>query len=583
MSSFPYTHALAKVVTLDMSNRRSLYFNGTVLVCDESMNQAEALVVENGKVLATGALDEMKALAGKDPNRIDIEGAVLMPGFVDSHPHFLHFGTFEVACVNILSANCHGDIIKAVRDRAKDTPPGQWILTTPVGEPHYFIRRSYKDLAERRLPNRWELDQATGDHPVMIQAWAPRVPNIVAFNSAALRVLGISRITPDQVCNVRIEKDGEGQPTGIMRGPVTNYYTDDPFWLSLLRQLPMPPAEVWTYGAYAGQNLAHQLGVTTAYEAHCMEAEHVAAYQGMRDNGTLNIRVKAALELCNLTFDPHVELTNEEVIEQLVLAQSLESLDDDMLRIRGISMGRGGPCWPGYLRVHDEMLDPFGQLTRGKEFLSKQVEELVVEYCLDHGLMLNMVQGGYRDQDDFFDTVGKIGRDEEVRALNWMSQHNILITENHCARLAELNMTATTSMSFSWGKGDLYEERIGKHAWRDLVPLKRMLNAGLTVGCGTDWGPKNIFEHIALSETHEFCGSGHCNNTPDHALTRAEAIGTWTHGSAKAIGWNDVGSLQPGNHADLILVDQNPLTCATDKLPETQVLDVKIANQAVGG
>jgi hypothetical protein len=74
-------------------------------------------------------------------------------------------------------------------------------------------------------------------------------------------------------------------------------------------------------------------------------------------------------------------------------------------------------------------------------------------------------------------------------------------------------------MSFSWGKGDLFIERIGEHVLPHLIPLQRMLDAGLTVACGSDWGPKNVFEHVALATTHEFCGAGRRNDGPAQRST----------------------------------------------------------------
>ncbi len=74
--------------------------------------------------------------------------------------------------------------------------------------------------------------------------------------------------------------------------------------------------------------------------------------------------------------------------------------------------------------------------------------------------------------------------------------------------------------------------RMGEHVLRDLVPLRRMVDAGVDVCCGSDWGPKNMFEQIALA--------------------------MWTRNSAAILGWPGIGSLQPGNRADLIVVDRAP-------------------------
>ena len=136
-------------------------------------------------------------------------------------------------------------------------------------------------------------------------------------------------------------------------------------------------------------------------------------------------------------------------------------------------------------------------------------------------------------------------------------------------------------MSFSCAKGDLFEKRIGAHVWDDLIPLKRLLDAGLTVAAGSDWGPKNIFEHIALAQTHEFWGSGRRNDTPAHKVSREQAVRMWTNDAARALGWEGVGSLAPGNHADLMIVDRDTLGCPTEDLASTQVLRTVFAGKVV--
>jgi hypothetical protein len=108
-----------------------------------------------------------------------------------------------------------------------------------------------------------------------------------------------------------------------------------------------------------------------------------------------------------------------------------------------------------------------------------------------------------------------------------------------------------------------------------------MLDVGLVVGCGTDWGPKNVFEHVALAETHEFCGSGRRNAGRAQRVTRAEALRMWTRDAARVLGWTGVGTLAPGSHADLIVVDRDPLACALDDLPGTRVLRTVLGGRVV--
>lgn len=81
----------------------------------------------------------------------------------------------------------------------------------------------------------------------------------------------------------------------------------------------------------------------------------------------------------------------------------------------------------------------------------------------------------------------------------WLLQYLYFFEPEHARRAAALGLDVTTSMSFSWGKGEPARKRIGEHMLEHLIPLRRLLDAGLRVGCGTDWGPKNVFEHIALA------------------------------------------------------------------------------------
>ncbi|MBI5503944.1 MAG: amidohydrolase family protein [Deltaproteobacteria bacterium] len=124
-------------------------------------------------------------------------------------------------------------------------------------------------------------------------------------------------------------------------------------------------------------------------------------------------------------------------------------------------------------------------------------------------------------------------------------------------------------------------ERIGPHVWKDLIPLRRLLRAGLTVGCGSDWGPKNVFEQIALAQTHEFWGSGHRNDDDDHRVTRRQAVAMWTRDAATALDWPGIGALNPGNHADLIVLDRDIIECANQDLPATRVLRTVLGGETM--
>ena len=558
---------------MTLTSQRTLLSGGSVLTQNDKRETHEALALEGDRVLGTGTLSDMRRLAGASARQLDLHGACVLPGLIDNHPHSLHFGSFDAGCVPLYDARDHADILARIRQRAAVTPRGEWILTTPVGEPHYFIRRSWRDLPERRLPNRQELDSAAPDHPVWIQAYAPVVPNVCAMNSKALQVLGFTRDLPDYIDNVFVDKDAHGELTGIFSGYVTNYYNSSRFWLTrVLTQLGPPSDEFWYRGALAGQRAAARRGVTSAYEGHAMDPEHIAAYQRARNEGQLKMRVLATLEAAPLAFDFGMGLADERIRANLALAAKLTQTVDPLFRVNGVTLGVGGPGWSGHMPRNRNYSDPFGRPTCGHSFISGAMEREAIDYCLRNNVRLNLMPTSGRDHRRFLANLETFLAEWDVSARQWVMQHNIFIDDATIGRYAKLHFHLTTTLSFCFGKGDMYRERMGQQALKELIPVGKMFASGANVGLGSDWGPDSPFEHMALAETREFAGSGYRHHGPGYSIGRQQALDGWTINNARLMQWDGIGALQPGYKADLTIVDRNPLTCSIDELPQTRVL-----------
>jgi predicted amidohydrolase YtcJ len=569
---------------------RRLFTGGRVLSMDGVTPPREALVVDDdGRVAGTGGRDEMTALAGGDAEVVDVDGATILPGLIDTHPHVLHFGARQRAVLDIGDCRNHAEIVERIRARAAVTPPGEWIVTTPVGEPHYFVRRSYLDLEERCLPDRHELDRATTDHPVHIEAWAPVTPNVCAFNTAGLRRCLLTDTLPSRICDVQLDRAEDGSLTGVLRGAVNNYYCFDPFWVQVRSHLPGPASWELHDATVAEMAVYNARGVTAVFEGHNMSPTHIGVYRDLADRGLLSVRVQCAMEGEGFAYPPWQPLTLAAYRANLDLGASLcrsTGRGGDLLRVSGVTFGQAGPCWPGGIRMHEPYLGPFGAPTTGMTFLSPEKLAAFVDACLDTGMQANFVTSGYRDHDDVLGELA--GRDrrtvsEAVERDNWLIQHAILITEAHARAYAGYGFKVTTCMGFSAAKGDLYGRRIGRWAWRDQVPLQRLLRAGLVVGLGTDWGPKDPWENIVLAQTHEFWGSGHRNDDADHAVSREQALAMWTRDAARTLAWDDIGMIRPGAWADLCIVDRDPLTCPLHELAATTVLHTVLGGRTVHG
>ncbi|GAB7518192.1 amidohydrolase [Rhodococcus sp. 27YEA6] len=558
---------------------RTLIRSSKVLTFDDANPVVEAVLVDNGVILETGRFSDLVESAGPNTRVMEAGDAVVMPGLIDTHPHVMHFGALRGGLVDLSDALDHADIVERISARAAVTAPGEWIICTPVGEAHYFIRRSWRDLAERRLPDRHVLDRATSDHPVLIQAWAPRTPNIVAFNSAGLRAVGLSDFIPDQVCDVEIEKDEAGRLTGILRGPVNNYYTYDPFWGQILLKLPPLDPDHAVPGVLDEMARFSAHGVTTLYEGHAMEPIHIQMYQHLRTSDMLTMRVQATHDVESVIFYPFEPLSLHEFDDRLksLAPQSADSADD-MLRIVGMTISPGGPCFAGHFAMHETYTDPFGRPTKGNRFVSLEKEESYVRFCAENDVRANICIGSYREHDDFLEIAERVVIEHDFRDKAWILQHAITISPDHVRRYKALGFQITTSVGFAWGKGAMYDERIGRHIWRDMVPLRRLLDAGLDVSGGSDWGPKSPWEQIALAQTHEIAGTDLRNDGPDQVINRQESLAMWTTSAAKILGWDEIGSIRPGNHADIIFVDRDPSTCDLDELK-----DIRVHRTMLGG
>ncbi|MBE7157170.1 MAG: amidohydrolase family protein, partial [Rhodospirillales bacterium] len=407
-----------------------VYTDAEVLSGGGAAPATEAIWLRDGRVAAVGSNEAVLAQAGRKVPRQSLNGATVVPGLIDTHPHLLHFAGFLASMVNILEATDHDDILSAIRGAAVNTPQGQWLLTTPVGEPHYFHRRSWRDLKEGALPDRHVLDRATTDHPVMILAWAPITPNVCALNTAALSALGLDANTPDRVENVWIEKDAHGTPTGLLRGNVNCYYNSDPFFLRLLAAMPPPikPAAV-AGGVCEAMASYNARGITTIYEGHMMEPEHIGVYQALRQQGLLTLRVQAAPELECSALPTDRPKTAEQARATLQAALAMRTRADDWMRIDGITASVWGPCYGGYLYWREGYRDAWGGRTTGRRMVSEENTRLAFEFCAEHGLRLNLSSMSPDEHDQHLAMTAETMTKHRLDRTGWLVQHGCMLRD----------------------------------------------------------------------------------------------------------------------------------------------------------
>ena len=563
------------------SRTRTLIYGGSIRTQSPGYPTVAAMVTEGDRIIGIGDLEDMQDLAGKQAAKIDVRGATVMPGLIDTHRHLLHFSVLGAPLVPLFGVQSHAEIVERIRERARQVPPGEWILTTPVGhgDDDYFAREPdrYKSLVEGVLPDRKVLDEATPDHPVAILAFPPVIPNTAAFNSMALAKVGLNRDTPARVSNVWIEKDAEGEPTGLIRGSVNFYYAEDSFNDTIWQQVPTIQAVGALDAVKAGIAQAAMYGVTTILENHMLMPEQVELYRALRQSNELNLRVMAAMELDDFGFATSKPRSEPEIVELLEHAKANLDFEDEFFRFSGVSVMWDGVCNPGWMMMSQAYPGPYGELTKGHYQTSPEKIRLAMDYCLEHDVPLNSCAMGDKAIEENLE-MAEADADKAKKAPNgWVLVHGFFLRPELINRYAALNYNYTTTMTAVWGKGDLYARRFGEACLDHLCPLRNVFDSGMDVGGGTDWAPRNLWKHVEISLTHEFFESGKSNLGARQKISRDEALSMFTDSAAKVMGWAEIGSLQAGNYADYVVLDRDPGTCPIEDLAGTKVMRTVLA------
>jgi predicted amidohydrolase YtcJ len=181
------------------------------------VHRADAIAVTGDRIAGVGSDKSVLALAGPETRVVALSGRTVIPGIIDAHAHMEREGLKQLR-LSLAGLATVREILDRIAAEAARTPKGQWIVTMPVGEPPYYFGGP-NTLAEKRMPDRHELDRAAPDHPVCISGvfgnWG-RPPGYTALNTLALRLNGIGPRTKPACSGVVIERDASGEPTGII-------------------------------------------------------------------------------------------------------------------------------------------------------------------------------------------------------------------------------------------------------------------------------------------------------------------------------------------------------------------------------
>ena len=512
--------------------------NGKIITVDKSFSVQQAVAIREGKILAVGPTAKIRPLADSKTKVVDLKGRTVIPGLIDSHIHFLRAGFTWRREVRLDRARSVPEVLGLIEKRASQVSPGEWILT--------FGGWDTSQLQERRAPTRQELDRIAPDNPVMLRILLPHPStHFAVLNSAGLKAVGITRETAAPQNGV-IEKDSDGEPTGVLRRAAVTM---------VFPKLPRPSFEDKVEGLKLVMRDFNAAGLTSVIEV-------VGA--GVTDND-----YKVLFELWrrrDLTIRTALQINTDKVEDaQRWIHHFPFGFGDDWLKVNGFGEQLVGA-------VQDNLASSFPLKPEGLEEYQKFVTEVAKNrWSIQQHTTLGTTAKAY------LDIYEAVDRQYPIKDLRWAMAHLETISEADIQRMKRLGMGATIQSR------QVIQSELMKQAWGEAVssapPVKKMLAIGLPVGAGTDATvvtPYHPFTTLWWLVTGKDWGG---RAVRQDRLNREEALRLHTMGSAWfSFDEKNKGSIEPGKLADLVVLTDDYLT-----VPEDKIRDISSVMTIVGG
>lgn len=509
--------------------------NGKIVTVDERFLIAEAVAIRGERILRVGTSSEIGAMAAQDTRLIDVDGRTVIPGLIDNHMHLLRAGTTWQREVRWDGVDARARALDLLRDRAGTVGPGDWILVLGGWTLDQFSDDS-------KPFTRAELDDVVPNHPVLLQA-----SYYESFlNSAALNELGISSAGPNEAWIVR---DRRGRPTGRI---------EEAGIRGLVAALPPPTRPEVENGTLAMIRDLNRAGVTAVGSAGC-PSDLVEMYKDWASEDRLNMRV-----FC--IDGPRADSPDE--VDRVLPTIPEVSVSQGDNYVDHVTLGEGlyGP-------LHDPM---FVARSRPASADLAQWYRLAKEVARS-GFPLH-VHANFRDTiSAFLDQIELVHRDFPVRNLRWVFAHVNQLEPSHLQRMKALGMYAAVH---PWAvvNGGINARVFGAEAL-GMAPLRTIQDSGITWGFGSDGSRANQvrpFMTLAWAVTGEMVGG---TRVLDQTISREEALIAHTRKNAYFVFREDeIGSIQAGKLADLVVLDRDYVT-----IPDDQIKDIVSVMTVVGG
>jgi predicted amidohydrolase YtcJ len=546
----------------------TVFSGGRVLTFDGASTVAEAIAVAGDRIAAVGSDESALSLAGPQCRVIPLSGRTVIPGIVDAHAHMEREGLKQLR-LSLAGLTTVQDVLARIATEAARTPKGQWIVTMPVGEPPFYFGGP-EALAERRMPDRHELDRVAPDHPVCISGvfgnWG-RPPGHTALNSSALRLNGIGPDTKPACSGVVIERDASGAPSGV----IVEHNNRPTVEFDLLPAVPKFSAMDRLAGIRRSMPLYNAMGTTSIYEGHGSSPETIACYRQLAQEGALTVRT-------SLTVSPtwnDAEEADRAMRDWLCYARG-QGMGDALFRISGVFIGFGDD--PAVARLTRRALPDTGWTGFVESANTPEEYRAYVALAARHDLRVHTIVGDKLAA--ILPILEDVDRVHPLAGRRWVLEHVGRVRPQDFATLKRLGIFVTTIPPYQiWKNADRY--LADSDGGESAVPHRSLLAAGIPVAAGTDNIPYNPFFSVWAMVARQERTTGRVIG-PGERLVAEDALRLLTrNGAWLSFDETRKGTLEPGKVADLAVLSRDPRETPVDDLPQVRSLLTMIGGRIV--
>ena len=518
--------------------------NGKIITVDDTFSIAQAVAVRGDRIIAVGTNADINKLAGANTRRIDLRGKAVVPGMIDNHAHFQEEGAYWALELRFDGVETRKQALELLKAKAAATPNGGWVYNFGGWSPDQFSD-------DKKPFTRDELDKVVPNNPVFLQFTRSQE----YLNSKAIDMLGLEKSTEPW-----IERDAKGRATGVMGVAGREKIVDQAAFLDAPNggKANLPMDVIVASQKVMLKDLA-KAGLT-ASGGQCLWND---LYRQFQREGTASMRF-----FCfnTVTTGGRGAGALEKQIAELATLKyhdGDEWLDNSNYGERFPGGGGGDVIAPGPEPIaSQEVWDAWGRfaLAAAKAGIPVQLHT-VTEKAIDAQL----------------DQVEKVAKQVDIRPLRWAFMHMEAVTPPQLERMKKLNMFVALNPRPVVSGGLLHRIQ-GDKAF--AMPAMREIQAsGVMWGFGTDAFEVNQyrpFQMLYFAVTGKMVG-GTVINT--RTITREQALIAHTRSNAYLFfRENDLGSIQPGRFADIVVIDKDYLT-----VPADQIKDIKSVMTIVGG